>query len=940
MTEHKTTRAACQAWDLRGGWIAKRGKQVITAPAQWGCVGLAAPRPLSARIAFSTSALALGLALGMGGVTPAAAGSCVGGPTNWLCSAPANSMTDTTQTITVTSGNSGTITTHPSFGIEVTSLDAIRIEGERGSTGITFTDTHQSSIIGADNGLSVVNFGTGALEITATGDLIGLGDHRAGIRAVNLGNDSDLTISVANATGDRDGIQATNDLDTGAFDITVTGEVTGTSRAGLYALNIGTDLTITGNEESSITGYSQGIWAMNYGSGALSITSTGSVEATGGSGKGILANHYGTDLTMEVHDVSGVSSGIHTSSFGSGALSITTTGNVTATDSGGRGIYARNDGSSGEISMTVQEGSTVSATSGQAIEVAAGNTTLNIAGAVDGDVTLAKGDDTVNIDSTADLEDLTGIDAGGGTNALNFRGFQGGLDGGIFADFSTIRLTSGSPGAEVGFGSGVTATTGLAIDPGSTLLLNAPVATFTTPLLTNDGTIRTGLYMATITGDLDGTGTIVVDIDFETGVFGSLAVDGDFRAGSTQTIEVLPQGAVVGKQTSFAVLSVTGDFDGSVELGTDAVTVGALTYGLSLDTTATPGTVLVEIGAQIMPGENPVAAVTSSHVLAVTETFSAARSMQSRQAARQFGSGATTVSVSERLLPAISSQGTLGAADLPHLGRAQTVTVGPWAMLEVDRFNQRPDTGQQAQGTALRFEAGHDALVDTAGEGTLVLGGGVVLGTVDARFTAGGGAASSSASGGGVLLTATYFTPGGTFLDMELRGAHARSRLKSPDGTTLASGIGSTTFQSKFEIGHSFALDPHSVLTPSVQVSLGQVRTQGYTTSDGDVVSSQRDDISELRLGLAYGRALESGGSFTLFGAYTRDLSPSSQVTVNGVSQTIRSPHDWAEVGLRAGTPLGERGRLSGEFGYRTALGSLASGNSNAFARVGLDFQW
>ena len=159
MTRQEATWAARPARGLRGGWIAKRGKQVITAPAQWGCVGLAAPRPLSARIALSTSALALGLALGTGGVTPAAAGSCVpvaspDGSLAWLCSGPADPTNDASQTITVTSGNSGTISTAPGFGIEVISTasinlpSAIEIRSESGSNDIAFTDNNQSTIIG------------------------------------------------------------------------------------------------------------------------------------------------------------------------------------------------------------------------------------------------------------------------------------------------------------------------------------------------------------------------------------------------------------------------------------------------------------------------------------------------------------------------------------------------------------------------------------------------------------------------------------------------------------------------------------------------------------------------------------------------------------------------------------------------------------------------
>ncbi|WP_292632698.1 autotransporter [Mesorhizobium sp.] len=200
-----------------------------------------------------------------------------------------------------------------------------------GTGGLTFTDDNQSFITGAADGINAGNDGSGALSITATGAVTGTSGY--GIYANNSGG-TDLTIEAANVSGGTSGIHAEL-YGTGALSITATGTVTGTAGDGIYALTLSdaissTNLTV---ETANVSGGVYGIFAEHHGTGALSIIATGAV--TGGTGAltgGIYAQNYGSDLTIVAAGATG-GLGIGADQQGTGALSITATGTV-------RGTYA------------------------------------------------------------------------------------------------------------------------------------------------------------------------------------------------------------------------------------------------------------------------------------------------------------------------------------------------------------------------------------------------------------------------------------------------------------------------------------------------------------------------------------------------------------------------------------------------------------------------
>ena len=326
------------------------------------------------------------------------------------------------------------VTTADVTGASFTGIDA------RNSAGTDLTiDSSAGSVAGDGDGIFAQSYGTGVLSI-ATADVTGT--RLSGITARHsLGTDLIIDSSAGSVSGLANGIYATH-LGSGALTIT-SANVTGTNEHGILARKSnGTSLAID-SSAGSVSGGSYGIGAFNDGSGALSITSA---NVTGRSAAGIFARaSTGTDLTIDssAGSVSGVTDGIYARNYGSGALSITVA-NVTGTRD--NGIYARSDG----INMTVDSsaGSVSGGIAGIDAQHDGTGTMLIIAADVTGNA--GNGISAVNQSRGADLiinsaagtvsGSASGIDAdnnGAGALIVTSAGAVGGSGDGIAADNNT-----------------------------------------------------------------------------------------------------------------------------------------------------------------------------------------------------------------------------------------------------------------------------------------------------------------------------------------------------------------------------------------------------------------------------------------------------------------------------------------------------------------------
>ena len=94
------------------------------------------------------------------------------------------------------------------------------------------------------------------------------------------------------------GIRALN-FGSGALSITADGDVEGTNNTGIWGNSVnGTNLDVTTGADTIVTGGIFGINASNYGSGALTVTADGDVTGTINTGISALNSNYGADLSV------------------------------------------------------------------------------------------------------------------------------------------------------------------------------------------------------------------------------------------------------------------------------------------------------------------------------------------------------------------------------------------------------------------------------------------------------------------------------------------------------------------------------------------------------------------------------------------------------------------------------------------------------------------
>jgi uncharacterized protein with beta-barrel porin domain len=266
----------------------------------------------------------------------------------------------------------------------------IRSGGDYAGTPGSVTINTNGALTGGSRGIYARNFGSGATTVTANGDVTGTSF--AGINANNSAAGTDLTVTTGAGTTVSSGIFGifVSNQGTGALTITANGDVTGTAGNGINATNFaaGTDLTVTTAAGTSVSGYSYGIYAANNGTGALTITANGNVTGTGTSGRGIYARNSatGTALTVTTGAGTTVSSGqdgIIANNYGTGAMTITANGNVTGAS--GNGIYARNNVNGTTLTVTTGAGTTVSGAIGiEAKNFGSGALTITANGNVTG----------------------------------------------------------------------------------------------------------------------------------------------------------------------------------------------------------------------------------------------------------------------------------------------------------------------------------------------------------------------------------------------------------------------------------------------------------------------------------------------------------------------------------------------------------------------------
>lgn len=224
-----------------------------------------------------------------------------------------------------------------------------------GAGDISFTDNNASSI---------TNLAGAGLHVVSEGDVSEEGDG-----SLTITGDSTIT-------GTENGIFAKN-LSSGTLSITANGAVTGLDPGdafiasdGIYALNLGYDLTVTTGAQSVITGNDNAIDARNYGDGSLDITVNGKASSTDFAGiyarNGSIYDNAPAAKNLKITiaaqatvdgGLAGGSKGhgVRAENYGTGYLAIDVEGSVIG--HGGDGINAINEGT--DLIITAGAGSVI-----------------------------------------------------------------------------------------------------------------------------------------------------------------------------------------------------------------------------------------------------------------------------------------------------------------------------------------------------------------------------------------------------------------------------------------------------------------------------------------------------------------------------------------------------------------------------------------------------
>jgi outer membrane autotransporter protein len=368
--------------------------------------------------------------------------------------------TDGTFSVNAAAGNALTITGAGDISYtdaNASTLDAasialyIQSTGDDGLTPGSVTVDTDGTIKGAAYGIYALNNSTGALSVTANGNVTATNFFADGIYARNYGTDLTVTTGAGTTVTGADSSIFARNLGTGALTITANGDLAGAG--GMVALNYGTALSVTTGAGAAVTGVYNGIIAFNFGSGALTVTANG--DLTGTNTVGIFLINTGTDLTVTTAGGSavtgGIFGGIYAINSGSGALTIAVDGDVTGTNADG--IYALHGGG-GPIDITV--GATASVISNGAgaddfaIQIAGGPGDVTLSGTLNGGAGGA-----VQFDQVAALNDRLTLDP---SYAMNGNAFGGpGIDnltlrGAAAASFDVAKLIDFETGDKTGSG--------------------------------------------------------------------------------------------------------------------------------------------------------------------------------------------------------------------------------------------------------------------------------------------------------------------------------------------------------------------------------------------------------------------------------------------------------------------------------------------------------
>lgn len=336
--------------------------------------------------------------------------ACIGQPDgSYLCSgaSPGEILT----------GSTGPLTIIADSTLDINS-GGVGFDISGSGDGIVFSQAAGSSITGATTGIDSKKFGAGSNKVTVAGTVTGNGNYA--IFAYNDAAATDVIIeqTAGTITGVSHGIRVDN-YGTGSTTVTTAGTVTqtgtGTDTYGVYAYNApsATDITLT-QTSGTVSGHYYGIYGNNQGTGSVTISSAGDVTATGTDGLAGFNGVNGKDIRISqtAGTITANRDGIYGSNGGTGSTHVATAGTIVAASSG---ISVDNGSNASDLSVTQTAGSVTGGTYGIYVwNDGTGTTSVAVGGKVSGGTdagiqTVAANEVAIDIASTATVGALSGL---------------------------------------------------------------------------------------------------------------------------------------------------------------------------------------------------------------------------------------------------------------------------------------------------------------------------------------------------------------------------------------------------------------------------------------------------------------------------------------------------------------------------------------------------
>ncbi len=253
------------------------------------------------------------------------------------------------------------------------------------------------------------------------------------------------------------------------------------------------------------------------------------------------------------------------------------------------------------------------------------------------------------------------------------------------------------------------------------------------------------------------------------------------------------------------------------------------------------------------------------------------------------------------------------------------------------------------RGETWALQAGVDVRAADFETGYWVVGLNSQYQSVHADVTNAIGRGRISGTGGGLGLSATWHGIDGLYVDLQGQANWIHADFSTSNQGSLVRNETATAHALSAEIGHLYALNGNMALVPQAQVQWGQLNSERFTDSQGNVVDLGTNSQTIGRLGLAYeyypdgvASAEKSPDARKVYAIFNilHDFSDASQVEVAGAELASRDQRVWGEIGLGGSMAIAPNTVVYGEASHRTSLSGDASDNTASYLTGGFRMHW